>query len=342
MHATVLAPGLVALFLASACGAEADRAVAAPGWDPRTVWLAADRDGNALVELDEDLFVVGVRELPHPLWVRTHGASVWVVHAPRGSPDPPLSLRAWSASGPGPAREVGEVLGLEVEPSGSVLVLERAHGGGARLTRHDAAGGACDLAAPQGAVALALGPQGAGLALGDHGWASREPAGTWVVRDGLERGSVLDLAPRAEGGWWTLLRWPGETGSLCVAIDDAGSPVEVRHVGSARRLSRRGGRPWAWEGDGRTIHGGGSQPIELSSRGTQAAVGDGHGGLLCAAAGAILRVDAAGAARPGQGGFARLVDLERLAGTSPSRRPRRRRRAGGSRTCACAATAWCG
>lgn len=340
MQAAVGVLGFAALGVLVACGGErSNERACAPGWDPRTAWLAADRDGNALVELDEDLFVVGVRELPHPLWVRTHGAHVWVVHAPQGSPDPPLSLRAWGAAGPGPAREVGEVLGLEVEPSGSVLVLERARGGGARLTRHDAAGGACDLAAPQGAVALALGPQGAGLALGDRGWASLGPEGTWVVRDGLERGSVLDLAPRAEGGWWTLLRWPGEPESLCVAIDGAGVPVEVRHVGSARRLSRRGGRPWAWEGDGRTIHGGGAQPIELSSRGSQAAVGDGDGGLLCAAAGAILRVDAAGAARPGQGGFARLVDLERL---SPPRPLRRRRRAGGSRTCACAATAWCG
>lgn len=302
----------LALWIAS-CDRGRDASAARPsGWHARTAWIAADRDGHALVELDEDLFVVGRRALTNPLWVRAGPGVVWAVHATLGSPHAPLALRAWGARGPEPPRAVGEVLGLEVSPDGQALVLERTATGEVRLTSHGPARPPCDLEAPQAALALALGPVGPGLALGERGWAWRTLGGSWRACSGFEKGAVLDLAPSQEGGWWTLARLPGEPESLCVEVDGDGVVREVRPVGSARRLARGTRQPWAWEPDGRDLCSPTGRALALASRGILAAVGDARGGLLVAAGGAILRLDEAGRARPGQGGFARLVDLERL------------------------------
>jgi hypothetical protein len=310
---------LVVLGVAQTCGcaqAEGPGAARPPGWDARTVWVAADRDGDALIELDLDLFVVGRRALESPLVVRAAGGALWVVHAPAGSPEPPLALRRWGEGGPGPPAAVGEVLALEVDGAGRALLLERAGDGDVRLLRFDAAGEVCDLQAPQEGRALALGTAGPALALGDAGWAEAGPDGSWRRRTGFEGAVVLDLAARTGGGWWTLAWIPGETEALCIAHDSDGVPREVRDVGAARRLARGRGPPWVWAVDARAVRAplaAAGRVVELPLAGARAALADGRGGLVVAAAGALLRLDARGAARPGQGGFARLVDLECLA-----------------------------
>jgi len=50
--------------------------------------------------------VVGRRSLESPLGVRAHGGALWVVHAPEGSPHPPLALRRWGEAGVIPSAAV--------------------------------------------------------------------------------------------------------------------------------------------------------------------------------------------------------------------------------------------
>lgn len=284
-----------------------------PGWSADTVWVAADRDGDALVELDGDLLVVARRPLAGPLHVRCGGGRTWVVHAPLGHPGGPQALRPWTARGPGPALSVGEVLDLEVDARGAALVLERDPRGAVRLGRAQPDGASCDLGAPPGAVALALGARGPALALGTGGWAVAGCEGPWRVLGGLDGAEVLDLEPGPDGGWWTLERHRGEPEVLCVARSAEGLPRAAWPVGRSRRLARRAAGAWAWEPDERLLFAPRGGPCRLAQAGARAAVGDGRGGLVVAAAGALLRLTADGAAAPGQGGFARLVDVERVA-----------------------------
>lgn len=286
-----------------------------PGWDPRTAWVAADRDGSALVELDGDLLVLARRELECPLWVRAGGGQTWVVHAPAGAPTPPFALRVWGAAGAGPAAAVGETLGMEVDAQGRALVLVRDGAGASALERYGSSGLVCDMGAPPESAALALGPRGPAVALGVAGWAELLPDGGWRRNAGFEGACVLDLAPRAEGGWWILVRLPGETDAWRVAVNGEGLPLELQPVGDARRLARRCAAPWAWSTGAREVRGpgpSGARGVSLHHAGAGAAVGDAHGGLVVAAAGALLRLAPSGAASPGQGGFMRLTDLERL------------------------------
>lgn len=304
-----LGPWWIACLLLGACSRARDLDRGA--WTPGTAWVAADRDGDALVELDEDLFVLGRHVLESPLLLRAGGGRVWIVHAPAGAPGPPQALRPWGATGAGAARAVGAVLDLEVDGRGRALVLEEV-GGERSLTRHDVRAAPCDLEVPAGAVALALAPTGPAVALGRSGWAERDPTGRWRVRSGLEGAAVLDLAARPQGGWWSVEEVPGEAGCVLVTRDGSGVPLRARAVGDVHALARRAAGPWAWAWDERDLAPPEGPALMLGAAGARAAVGDARGGVVLAAGGALLRLTSEGRGAPGQGGFARLVDLERL------------------------------
>lgn len=123
--------------------------------------------------------------------------------------------------------------------------------------------------------------------------------------------SVLDLAPAAEGGLWVLCE------ARALRLDARLAPgAEVALEAPAELLARSGARGGTWavgarlgalrlRPDGRA----GARVRHLPAPGARAALELPDGGLLVLAAGALLAFDARGRPRPGQGGFARAVDL---------------------------------
>jgi hypothetical protein len=290
-------------------------------------WVVADRDGDELVELDDDLLVLSRRRLESPLFLRAGRPGwLWIVHAPLGRPAGPCELAA-SEFGGEPRRVVGldEVLDLAVDGDGRALALVRAAQGSVHLERVDPSGEHCRLPVPAGAQRVVWNGGRVAVALGSAGWALfDEPLGTWRPLPGLDGAAVCDLAPGPAGGWRTLVLASGESNARLVELDFELVPREVLAAGSCRRLARghvRAGRAWVWSADGRAAL---RLPVNweaelrgLPALGARAALEERDGGLLVATAGAILRLDPAGRALPGQGGFVRLVDVER-AGRAPT------------------------
>jgi len=289
---------------------------------PVAVWVA-DRDGHQVVGLDARAFValrVPIR-FPVDLEPRADGG-LWVVSAPAGHPLTPHRLGRLDRAGClRAAAELGTFLDLATLDGGDALVVDRDGTGRARLRRVRADGADEVLAYPAQARCTA-GAGGRVLVGTDRGWLvlfdlERPRAG--AVRRRWGGGTVEDVAPAPEGGWWVLTTnaaAPRERRVL--RLDDElrtlrEVPLGARNVrlapvpGAERVWLVDLERPLAWllGPHGRVQVG----EVALAHAGLERAAATRDGGLFVVAPGAVMRLDARGRRRPGQGGFEFLVDV---------------------------------
>jgi hypothetical protein len=284
-------------------------------------WIAADRDGGELVVLDARLFVAERIAVPWPTHVRTTRAGLWVVSAAHGHPKAAHELRwraaharQWTA-----AFDLPPVLDLESDDSGRALALVRGPSGDVALVRATPQGVELWRELPPDARSLAPCGERIGVAAGAAGLlVLDDQLAAWTCAWSRAGAEVLDALPDDEG-WWSLirdgsvgaatLRWIGFDGS-------AGAPLEAQ---GARRIAACAATSSLWilgEGDAwaRRIEPASGQELafaRLAALGVAELEVDAGGGLVLAAAGALLRLARDGRPVPGQGGFRRLADLAR-------------------------------
>ncbi len=95
------------------------------------LWVA-DREGQSLLGLDGDLYVVETRRASWPVGVLTgQGGRLWTVEAPQATPLGDHRLAQWAAGGELLwEAELGPVLDLAADGAGRVLVVEMGTGSG--------------------------------------------------------------------------------------------------------------------------------------------------------------------------------------------------------------------
>jgi hypothetical protein len=288
---------------------------------PVALWVA-DRDGHEITGLDAELFLaarVPIR-FPVELEARADGG-LWVVSAPAGHPLTFHRLARLDRAGCLRARaELGVLVDLAVLEGGDALVVDRDGTGRERVRRVADDGRGIVLAWPLGAACVA----GAGgrVAVGtDRGWVAVYDLAR--PREGpVERrwrgGALRDLAPAPGGGWWALV---GEAERRVLRLDARLEVVWSAACGlRAEQLAPvpGGERVWLVDADrprARLFGPGGRlelEPAALALAGPGGCVAEPGGGLLVVAPGAVMRLDARGDRRPGQGGFDYLVDLARV------------------------------
>jgi hypothetical protein len=287
-------------------------------------WIVADRDGGEVIWLDADLFVVERSDVPWPTRVRATRAGAWVTSAVHGHPKAEHLVR-WLALEPSAAASVAvpPVLDLELDVEGRALVLARDAAGAHSLLRIAAHGIDASFDAPAGSRSLAVSGSQIGLAAGSTGFlVLDEQRGAWSCAWAHASASLIDVAP-GEQGWWLLCRDDPSASEWAVRIGSdlrAGEPLPVHGAeraaacgGDASALWLLGGEgSWAKRADASS--GAVLSLASLPAPGVAELAADSRGGLVLAAAGAVLRLDREGVAAPGQGGFRRLADLARIQG----------------------------
>ena len=297
-------------------------AVARGGEEPSTpgrvqVWVS-DRDGQALIGLDRDLLVAARVEVPWPTEIEAcEGGGVWAVSAREGDPLGAHDLlRLLPDGGLGAPIEVGPVIHLATVGV-DALVTEREEDGATRVRRF-APDGMASLVAelPDALCASGVGERvivgtarGAVLAFGRGA-----PAGSQLG------GAICDVAPGpSAGAWWVLERKHGGPGRLLLLDAELRTLWSVSCELEASHLAPVAGQERIWLVDAarplacRFGPGGVLElacgPLPQAGLGRAAALDD--GGLLVAAPGALLHLDARGRLVPGQGGFDFLTDVAR-------------------------------
>jgi len=296
-------------------------------------WVA-DRDGNALVALDPDLFVVQKQVLRHPVRIAHAGAGLWVAAAVAGGP---LGSHAlfWAQAGAAPAvvsggGALGPLLDLECAPSGGALLVEFGLAGApARLLRTGPGGlgvgpvlhpFATHLGATAVLGVLAEGPV-AGLLVEDllvgdsKGWLTRYGPDASVLGAVSLGGQLVDLEAGPDGRVFALdAAGPGRI--LC--LDRELHVLWAQTSGLAtEHLSAVPGEERVWIADSteplaRRYGPGGFLELEvlLPTSDVSAVRAESDRGALFSTPGAVLRVDPFGAILPGQGGFDYLTDID--------------------------------
>lgn len=331
---TLLPPRLVPPLLLSALGLLTGYLAAGLGRaaPPRPTdgvvraWVA-DRSGGRVVGLDQELLVAAEVVLPWPVAVAPRtGGGAWVVSAEEGRPLGPHALRRIDASAAveGPPAVLGMLVDLADLDGHDALLLDRAADPQAaptiRLLRASAGVAPRLLAQVDGGRCLAARGDEVLVATGD-GRALLFDAVTGAPRGEAAVGGVALDAARGPGGdgWWVLDGTQG--GRLLRLADDLELQWEQLVLNQPTRIGAhpREERVWlasATEPHALRVGPGGAIELVLPAlplAGVEASLCLDDGGALFAAPGAVLRYDGAGAAQPGQGGFAFLVDVTRAA-----------------------------
>lgn len=301
--------------LALLCRAAPPRAPAGPV----ATWVA-DRNGQRVVGLDPDLFVVadvGLR-WPVALAPREDGGA-WVVEAAAGGPLGAHALVRLDAigrvvEGPHPLPPL-----LDLAPLDGDAALVLTGGDPPQLQRASAGEGLRLLAGFPGAMCVA-GEDGAGLV---------GTADGRLVPIDLERGAtgaavavglvIGDLAPGPGGvGWWVL---DVGAGGRLVRLDEGLATTWSVDVGfNPQSLGPHAREERVWLASTNEPHAARYGPggvvelvlpeLPLAGLDRSACLDD--GGVLLLSHGAVLRFDGGGAALPGQGGFSFLADVARV------------------------------
>jgi hypothetical protein len=297
----------------SSTGVEA-LAVEPPG---RTEFWVADRGSDRLLGLDRDLFITESITMRAPTRLApAPGGGVFVANAAEGWPGGAHVLRYMC---PGAdvrwERSIGPLVDLQSDGRDAVLV-EAQRAGEARCTvlsvgpagvlRRVVAGDV--LCAARRAESFLVGFESGLLQL----WAGDA---TYPLAEVDVGGSVTDIALARDAGWWILSRRAG-AGTQLALLDAALATRWARTTiaGAVAVIPGAGAQAWCATGERgplRRYGPGGDAELEVESilmtldRGV--ALSD--GGLLWLAPGALLRLDAEGLVRPGQGGFGFLADV---------------------------------
>lgn len=287
-----------------------------------------DRDGGALIALDEDRLKLARHPLESPVELALDAEGrLWVACAgPQGPVGPHRVLRIDGASG-AVDRELstGPVLDLEAGEGaergrGEAWLVVIAGSAEREVSRISAAGSAevversidafC-VAGQRGAVLVGsesgelrlYGPQGQRLAARNFG------------------GLISDLAPGPQDGTWWILDAHGSSTAHRVALLERDLRTRwERSAGIAAIYLApvpRSERVWLSDANGshaRRFGPGGTLElahVTLPHSGAARACASPDGTLWLAAPGALVCLDAAGAVTPGQGGFDFLVDVVR-------------------------------
>ena len=316
--------------LAGAIGARFTAEVLQSGDPPVALW-AADRDGNAVYGLDEDLILTcrAVVERPTAVAARPDGGA-WVLRAADWTPAGASSLVRIDARGV-VRSEVGlrTCSDLACLGDGSAIVLEK-HGdedGRDRVLacRED---GSVEVAFRARELTCVAALDGS-IAIGDAEGVVRRVAlaalGTVLASvDVHGRITGIEAAPRG-GGVWALAVSDGRA-----RVHRLGPALEVRwtaDVGSpapSLGADDDGENLWLVDGDGsaaRRLDERGAVVVDLQDLpllGAGRAIAARGGGVTIATPGCILRLDRSGSPLPGQGGFAHLVDIDRVPRTRPA------------------------
>lgn len=286
---------------------------------PPTTWVA-DRDAQALVGLDDELFEARRIELASPVEVElAQDGGLWAVSASESHPLGRHDLVRYAVDG---ARSAALTFGpvYDLDRLGpDALVVER-QGALGRVVRVTLAGEV--LAVAELANARCASGSGSRAVVGtDDGevWlfdAAHQPPRVLARRE--LAGPIGDLRPGpTPGTWWALdvggvarlslleptlaTRWTVEVGLHALHIAPARGVERVWVADTTQPVVRRYGPGGALELD---LH-------DLPHSGLDRGVALEEGGVLLVAPGAVLRLDERGELQPGQGGFDFLVDLAR-------------------------------
>ena len=261
---------------------------------------AADRAGHALYGLGADGAVLLRVPVDAPVEVRERpGGGCYVLSAVARRRRGPTRWLAWtgedlrpvrapiSSLSPGPGEEpVGEP---EAKPGGKP---------GAKLgVRPGALPGAWPGARASGDAAKGAGLRGAGGSLLALRWSGGQVL--WALREGEDGSAALEVwRPSGGGAWRRSVRRRLPFAAVALASDGEGAWVAGHRVPSVVRVSAAGRITLRVELEGVD---GVEDLLPIPAR-------EG-GGVWLAACGALVRLDAAGRRRPGQGGFEHLVSL---------------------------------
>jgi hypothetical protein len=315
---------------------------------PVALWVA-DREGQSVVALDRDLYVVEVRRSTWPVGVLAgERGTLWTVEALEASPLGDHRLALWAPGGDLLwEAEVGPVLDLASDGTGRPLIVEMGTGpsGSNRLLMADpnrassGGGSANDLVELLERPQLSCAAGDAGIVLVGTGdgrlLALRLTSPAQVLRVLEIGGQVGDIAPlgppgrepsKGRGqsgaggaGWWVLdVATPGRLLRLGPDLRVLWeTPTQIRPMHLIPDPMRES--VWAadvnepfvrrWGVDGSLELNLGDLPLGGLDRGV--ALG---GGIVLAAPGALLRLDGTGSVLPGQGGFHFPVDLAPFGG----------------------------
>lgn len=292
---------LAVLAVALAAGVLRDSELARPG--PVVLW-AADRDAGMLYGLDEELILASRVPLTGPLdLARTDSGRMFVLRA-SGFLDE-LDARGELL------REVQVGPCLDLETLGEVALLVQQAG---RALALDAQGEPRLLADQPGSCCIAGSRDSVLLGTQDGRVLRVALDGSGVQAEAALGGSIVDLVSASDAGAYALdaagqrllrlapdlsLRWQAQIGiearHLCLSGDrvwlvDTQSPRVLRYGPDGKRELDR---------------------AILPQLGLDRALSWTDGGVLLAAPGAILQLDAQGHLAPGQGGFNYLAALAR-------------------------------
>jgi hypothetical protein len=286
---------------------------------PPVTWVA-DRDADAVIGLDAELFVSRRFELESPVELAVRSdRSVWALSARDGHPLGAHDLVLHSADGRREAvATFGPVFDLDLLGDDALVVEHSGEHG--RVVRVGAARPATNLLELPTATCAA----GAGERLlvgttdGEVWLVDATTLPVTVVAKRAVGGPLGDVAVGpTPGSWWTL--GLGGAGRLCLLDPDLTPRWMVAPGVHALHLAPVRGAERVWLADttepfARRFGAHGAIELDVADlplAGLDRAVALADGGLLLAAPGAVLRLDADGAVAPGQGGFDFLVDIDR-------------------------------
>ena len=286
--------------------------------DGEPKYWVADRDGCAVYGLDEDSIVVRRVDLPWPTAVAARAdGGVWVLRSEEGTPD--ASTRLLRLDDRGAVRSetrLGTCVDLDGLSDGSAIVLERAE----RILRIDADGGVREVA--RGSEWTGCAALEDSIVVADARgivWrVALDPPGAVLASADL-RARILEVECDAgRGACWVItasepkrihrldadlvVRWSAEAAIQAPVLAKDETHDRIWLVEGARSTVRRL--------DGRGV-------VELertipSILGACSAAGRSEGGIVLATPGGLVPLDPDGSVRPGQGGFAHLVDVGRV------------------------------
>lgn len=294
---------------------------ASPAPGPVALW-ATDRDAHELYGLDENLVITRSVQLGWPLLVRAcTGGGVWVLRSGNSTSNFGHRLDRLTRAGDLVTEiTIGISIDLDTLDGGDALVIELGGGanGASRALRFGREGSLYVLLERSGLTCISDSRSSAVVGTDDGRVLRLDPDRADTILDSvLLGGEIGDIARGPEpGSLWVLdvtgnrklflldpdlsVRWSASVGLKALHVAPVPGEERVWLADTTEPIVRRLGPAGAIE-----IHRSG-----LALLGLDRALAWGAGGVLLAAPGGILHLDAAGQTAPGQGGFNFLIDLE--------------------------------